>query len=150
MLSISHAATGALIASKTLNPWLYVPAAIVLHFIEDMVPHWDVGEGMADGRRTKKQAFWLELGDLTLMMIMLYFFWFKESPGTTFSLHILIGAIAGILPDFIEAPRIFLGIDLKFLRPINYIHEKFHLSIPNKVLGLIPQILLLMIVYFLR
>lgn len=157
MLSISHATTGAFVASKFMNPLIYVPAAVALHFMEDWIPHWDIGEGMCEGRRSRRAAFYLGVLDLVLAAVIIWWFWlsryslleiltFKQP----IAWHIMAGALAGILPDLIEAPKIFLGIEIKLFKPITRFHERFHHSIPHKIRGLIPQILLLIAIYFLR
>lgn len=121
-----------------------------MHFLEDMVPHWDVGEGLGDGRRTIRQAFWLELVDLALVAGMLYFFWLKNLGASGESWHVIAGALAGLLPDFLAAPKIFLGLDWKFMQPLERLHAWADHSISNRLLGLLPQILLLIGVYLLK
>lgn len=148
MLSVAHAATGALIASKLPHPALYIPLAIGAHFLEDWIPHWDVGTGLTNGNRTKKAAFILELFDLILTVTVVYFFW--QSSQTALQTNIWIGALAGLTPDLIGTPKIFLGWKLPFLEPLNAFHESFHHSIPNIAMGLLPQAVLLILIWLIR
>jgi hypothetical protein len=62
----------------------------------------------------------------------------------------VIGAFFGLVPDFMEAPRNFLKWEPFFLKPFNEFHGKFHHSIPNMWVGLIPQIILVFTIYLLR
>lgn len=40
MTATNHALTGVLIAFVTGNPWVAIPAALISHFICDMIPHY--------------------------------------------------------------------------------------------------------------
>jgi hypothetical protein len=53
MLSIAHGSTGALIASKIPNPFISFPIILASHFLEDRIPHWDVGQGLTEGKKKK-------------------------------------------------------------------------------------------------
>ena len=148
MLSVAHAATGALIASKLPPPALYIPLAIGAHYLEDWTPHWDVGTGLTNGTRTKRTAFILEIFDLILTIGVIYFFW--QNSAATWQTHIWVGALAGLTPDLIATPKIFLNWQLSILEPFNAFHESFHHSIPKIAMGLLPQIILLVVIWFLR
>ncbi|NCN82448.1 MAG: hypothetical protein GW947_00625 [Candidatus Pacebacteria bacterium] len=147
MLSLAHATTGAFVAAKLGHPLLYIPVAIGLHYLEDWVPHWDVGTGLSNGTRKKKTAFKLEFVDLALSAGLIYLLWQQGQP---LNYHIWLGAFFGLLPDFLEAPRNFLGWEPAFLKPINNFHGKFHHSIPHMFYGLVPQIITLLAIGFLK
>lgn len=149
MLSIPHALTGAFVASKLPHPLLYVPITLAFHYLQDWMPHWDVGTGLSKGTRKRSTAILLELVDLAITAALVYFFW-KDTVGTTAFYHIAIGAFVGLVPDFMEAPRNFLKWEPFFLKPFNDLHGKFHHSIPNMWLGLAPQIIVVVTIYFLR
>ena len=148
MLSVAHAATGALIASKLPHPLLYIPLAIGAHYLEDWIPHWDVGTGLTNGNRTKRTAFILEIFDLILTVAVIYYFW--QHTQTTLQTDIWVGALAGLTPDLLGTPKIFLGWKIKLLEPLNKFHESFHHSIPNIAMGLLPQVILLGVIWLLR
>lgn len=149
MLSIPHALTGAYIASKFPNPLIYIPIALAFHYFQDWTPHWDVGTGLSKGTRKRNTAFLLELVDLALTGVLIYYFWHNQF-GTTTYLHIWAGAFTGLLPDFMEAPRNFLHWEPFFLKPFNKFHNNFHHSIPNIWLGLLPQVVVVSLIWFLR
>lgn len=148
MLSISHTLTGALIAAKIQNPLLYTPLVLASHYLEDWIPHWDVGTGLSNGKRKRSTALIMEFGELGISVLLIYLFW-KDSSPTTF-LHAGVGAFIGLVPDFMEAPRNFLKWEPAFLKPLNHFHGSFHHSIPNIVLGLTPQVLLWVLIWWLR
>ena len=148
MLSISHSLTGAFIATKLPHPLLYIPLIFVSHYLEDWIPHWDVGTGLSNGSRKKSTAMILEIGELLISIYLVYYFW-KDSSLLTNS-HAFFGAFIGLAPDFLEAPRNFLKWEPKFLKPINTFHGQFHHSTPNKLLGLAPQVILVVLIYLLK
>lgn len=148
MLSIAHGPTGAYIATKIPNPIISIPLVLASHYLEDYIPHWDVGQGLSKGKKDKKQAFLQELlVDFPLSIILVYFFFQYNQP---FSVLPWLGWFFGLLPDFIEFPRNFLKWEPSLIKPLNHFHHNFHNSIPDKVKGLIPQIIILIVIYLLR
>ena len=148
MLSISHTLTGAFIASKLPHPALYIPLTLATHYLEDWIPHWDVGTGLSNGDRKISTAFLLEIVDLAISIAMVYFFWQANQAEVQY--HIWIGAFVSLIPDFVEAPRNFLNWEPFFLKPLNDFHGWFHNSVPNKLLGLTPQIITVGLIWLLR
>jgi len=148
MLSITHASTAAFITTKIPNPIISIPLALGSHYLEDYIEHWDVGQGITKGKKSKTAAFYQELFfDLPLSIAIVYFFFQHGQP---FSVWPWIGWFFGLLPDFVEFPRNFLKWEPAFIRPLNQFHHHFHNSIPDKVRGLTPQILILILIYLLR
>jgi len=147
MLSISHALTGAFIASKLTHPALYLPLTLAAHYFEDWVPHWDVGTGLSTGKRKKSTAIILEFAELGVTLGLLALFCY-DKPQELW-LHIGLAAFTGLVPDFLEAPRNFLKWEPFFLKPFNDFHNLFHHSTPNMMLGLLPQVILVVGVFLL-
>lgn len=148
MLSIPHALTGAFIASKLPNPLLYIPLTVAMHYLEDWIPHWDVGTGLTSGKRKRSTAILLELVELVATIALIYFF-FKNS-AVELQTHIWLGALVGISPDLVEAPRNFLRWEPWFIKPFNDLHGLFHHSTHNKIIGLLPQVVVVLVIWFLR
>ncbi len=146
MLSIAHGPTGALIASKISNPFISLPLAILAHYLQDRVPHWDVGQGLTHGLKRKAQSFFQELFfDLPLSIVITYFLF---QYNRDFNMNIWLGWFAGLLPDFIEFPRLFLKHNHKLIEWHHKFHKWFHVSIPNKLWLLLTQVInLLLIIY---
>lgn len=155
MLSIAHAATGAFIAVKVGNPFVALPLILLSHYLEDLVAHWDAGTGLGKGVKTTKQAFWHEIIDLGLtVVVVLTFFPLSPTPLTSIP-QILTqsqvwGALTALLPDLLESPRNFFKYEPGWLKPVNRFHAHFHHSIPDPLSGLAPQLLLLAVIYLLR
>jgi hypothetical protein len=158
MLSISHAVTGAFLAAKLQHPLLYIPITLLAHYLEDWILHWDVGTGLSNGTRKKSSAFYLELIDLILAGILVLFL-YPINPltglqqffsGNWGGLHPYFGAFFCLLPDFMEAPRNFLKWNPGILRPLNAFHHAIHRSTPDMARGLLPQIVVLAIIFALR
>lgn len=155
MLSISHAVTGAFIAVKVTNPALAIPLILLSHYLEDAVPHWDVGTGLTKGTKSPRSAIQHEVIDLALAAILVLVFFPPPSYqlSSLFSLFLqppIWGAALGLLPDFLEAPRNFWKTEPVWLAPLNRFHASFHHSIPRPLDGLAPQFILLTILWFLR
>lgn len=155
MLSISHAATGAFIAVKIGNPYLAIPLILLSHYLEDAVPHWDVGTGMTKGLKSPQAALRHEFFDLALAGILVLVFFPPSSYHLTSISYLLKepqvwGSLLGLLPDFLEAPRNFWKSEPAWLRPLNQFHHGFHHSIPRVLDGLAPQFILLVVLWIFR
>ncbi|MFH2019745.1 MAG: hypothetical protein ABII80_03985 [bacterium] len=153
MLSISHAATGAFIAVKVTNPLLSIPLILATHYLLDAVPHWDAGTGLTKKTITPRQAFLQEIPDLILAGVLILALYpstltLLSSPSLTLqNTAPLWGGFLALFPDFLEAPRNFLHFEPIWLKPINRFHHSFHHSIPKKLAGLLPQFLLLWLIW---
>lgn len=146
MLSISHAVTGAFIAVNIGNPYLAIPLILLSHYLEDAVPHWDVGTGMGKGIKSPGLALRHEVVDIILAGLLVFAFY---PHSLSFSLTAPIwGAFFGLLPDFLEAPRNFFKWEPAWLKPLNEFHHSFHHSIPRILDGLTPQVILLVALWF--
>ena len=148
MLSISHALTGAFISSKIPNPLIATPLILVSHYIEDWIIHWDVGTGLTNGSRKRRDAFLLEIGDMLLAFFLVLVFF--QVGKQTLQVNIWYGAFIGLLPDFVEAPRNFFHYNPWFLKPFNTFHHYMHHSTPNMILGLLPQFVVVGLIFLLK
>jgi hypothetical protein len=148
MLSISHSLTGAFIATKLPHPALYIPLIFASHYLEDWIPHWDVGTGLSSGKRKRQTAIFLELAELVLSAALVYWFWQQGS--TSLSMNAWLGAFTGLIPDFLESPRNFLKWEPGIVKPFNKIHALFHHSTPNIAFGLAPQIVVVAAIWLLK
>jgi len=148
MLSISHSLTGAFIATHIPNPALYIPLIFISHYLEDWIPHWDVGTGLSNGKRSRETAIKLELIELAITFVLVFLFW--QFGHSTLNMNAWVGAGIGLIPDFLEAPRNFLKYEPKLIRPLNEIHGMFHHSTPNMLFGLAPQVAVVTAIFLLR
>lgn len=154
MLSIAHAATGAVIATHISSP-IAIPLILASHYVLDAIAHHDAGTGLSSGKKTRQTALILGIIDIILAAIIVLFMYPPESLTirSLFS-HLahpsVWGAFVGLVPDFLESPRNFLKYEPKWLKPINAFHNSFHHSIPNILAGLAPQVILLTILWLAR
>ena len=148
MLSIAHGPTGALIASKIPNPYISIPLILASHFLEDRVPHWDVGQGLTSQKKSKKSAFIQELFfDFPLSILIVYLFF---QAGRPFDWRPWLGWFLGLLPDFIEFPYLFLNQRGSFIKKFATFHTWCHRSTSHRFWGLLPQFLVLLVILLLR
>lgn len=148
MLSIPHMLTGAFVASKFPHPAVYTPITLAFHYLQDWIPHWDVGTGLSNGTRKRSTAILLELVELSIAIGLIWLFFQRGQSEIQY--HVWLGALIGIVPDLLEAPRNFLKWEPGFLKPINNFHAYFHHSTPNIPLGLLPQFILLIVIWLLK
>jgi len=148
MLSIAHTLTGAFIASKVPDPLVYTPLTLASHYLEDWIPHRDVGTGLSTGRRKPSTAFLLEIGDLIISGALIYVFF--QLGKTEFQWHVWLASFIALIPDFLEAPSNFLHWEPAFFKPINDFHHWFHHSTFNWMVGLTPQVVLIAVIWWLR
>ena len=148
MLSIAHGATGALIATKIPNPFISIPLVLISHYVEDRVPHWDVGQGLSGKIKSKKNAFLQELFfDFPLSILFIYLFF---QIGRPLDWRVWLGWFVGLLPDFLEFPYLFLNMRFTPIKQLAKFHTWAHQSTPNKLWGLLPQVLVILFVLLLK
>lgn len=148
MLSIVHGPTGAFIASKISNPLIAIPLIITSHFVEDYLPHTDVGIGINKGTKKRSTAFWQELlFDFPLSIAIVYFFF---QVGKPFNPYLWLAWFIGLLPDFLEFPKNFLKTEIPLFKPFNDFHHRHHHSTKNLLIGVPTQILILVIIYLFK
>lgn len=149
MLSTAHGPTGAFIATKIKSPYLSLPLILATHFLQDRCPHWDVGQGLTKKKKSKRSAFLQELFfDFPLSIIVTYLFF--QHGQTTINYRAWLGWFVALLPDFIEFPYLFFGWRSPILNNYACFHSWCHRSTPKVFLGLLPQIITLVLIYFLK
>ena len=96
------------IAAAIPNPLVSLPLAFLSHFAVDMLPHWN---WEPDTRPLSLLGIVL---DLILLEILVGYLAF-QSP---LQLNLAVGAFSAILPDLLEAPHIFFGLNNKYLQKL--------------------------------
>ncbi|MBM3256383.1 MAG: hypothetical protein FJZ04_02865 [Candidatus Moranbacteria bacterium] len=132
MILTTHFVTGSAVASLTDNSLLVITISVVLHFLLDMIPHWEYITEELDSTKELKNylpqlAIDILLGPLLVSALFCYFFGFN--PEKMFWLF--GGGFFGVLPDGLT----FLGAVFpqnKVLRRLYYFHCWIQ---PKKVLG---------------
>lgn len=131
MLETPHALVGMVIAAAIPNPLISLPLALLSHFGVDMLPHWN----------WEPDARPLSLFGIILDLILLETLTVYLAAQSPLQLNIAAGSFFAILPDLLEAPHIFFGLNNRHLQKL----YRFQKSIQNKVPvlpGIITQLLL--------
>ena len=131
MLETPHALVGMVIALIIPNPWVGLPLAFLSHFGVDTLPHWN---WEPDARPLSLLGIVL---DLTLLITLTGYFVFQSPPNP----YLAAGAFVAILPDLLEAPYIFLGLNNRHLQKL----ARFQKRIQKRTAvlpGIITQIIL--------
>lgn len=106
MTATAHALIGASIARAIPDPVIGLPAAFILHFLCDKVPHWDAMTTAS--QKSRRFILYETVVDVAIgyLLVILIFFLWTGSPNPT---YILLSALVAQLPDWLEAPYVFLG-----------------------------------------
>lgn len=156
MFLTTHALAAGLLAQKFKNPLAAYPLILTTHFLMDNIPHWDFGSYASEELHKKgqiknfKKRFILGLFgalDLTAVAVFSYLFFRKKlltNPA------ISVGILVGLLPDFLEVPPLFLNWRPFPLNKFEEFHsQRIHRS-ANFIVGLISQIIIIILVFWLR
>jgi len=145
MLLMPHTLAGIAIAASVPNPIISIPLSIIMHFVGDMIPHWDLYD-----KRTDERTGWVDLGimlDLVLgvafgIFFTLYSLWILHN--TSLALNILACGIFSVLPDAIMAPALYIKNPPKISKIMFGIQKKLHnhTALPY---GLITQLLVVLL-----
>lgn len=156
MFLTTHALASGLLAEKISNPLVTYPLILVTHFLMDSLPHWDFGSYAGEELQKKGQIKSLrkriKLGilgaiDISLALILAYLVFRKI---ILVKPEIIGGVLVGLLPDFLEVPPLFLNWRPFPLNKFEEFHShRLHKS-AKFPLGLLPQIIILILVFWLH
>ena len=135
MLITPHTLVGIALGTTIQNPAVAVPLAFIMHFLGDLVPHWDF---FSHTDREQKLRGWRPIAvmaDLSLaialgMFFVLYALWVVKS--TDMAVNIFLCAVASVLPDVLEAPHIYMTPDKepKITKLIYFFQHKMQFQAP--------------------
>jgi hypothetical protein len=117
VLETPHVIIGAAIATKVQNPLLSLPLALGSHFLLEKIPHWNPHlntEKHKYGKITKQSTI-IVLADSTLALGSGLLIALQKMPNLGSVAVVLAACLLSILPDLIEAPYFFLGIDNPYI-----------------------------------
>ena len=117
MTATAHALIGASLALKLANPYIGIPAALISHFIADMVPHWDAG---TNHRKKTKLRLQIEATADVVIGFVLVFLLFRNHVDP---LYLYSMVIVAQLPDWLESPYSMLGLNIP---PFSTVHALQH------------------------
>ncbi len=142
MLLTPHTLVGLAIGTTVQNPLIGVPTAIGMHFVGDMLPHWDF---FSNTEKFERRVGWRPLAvmaDLIIgvtlgLTITLFILWVKGDQAM--ALNVFLCGIAGVLPDALEGPHIYMDREPKILRFLSSFQSKLQFQAPLPW-GIITQI----------
>ncbi len=120
MTIINHVTTGALVAVAVDKPVIALPAALLSHFVLDVVPHWDY---KFKNPLHKQAAIMIDM-TLTLWLLVVLAALFHPSARL-----LIAGGFLGILPDAMWLPEVIKGVPAKLdgqglFYKLRYFHHK--------------------------
>ncbi len=144
MILTSHVAVGVAVASKVDNPLLSWPLSFGLHFLFDLVPHWDALTGSSKEQAIKPWRWVAMIFDIVCGLSLGLFFVFRAlwlENNLLKAFNILGACFFSVLPDLSEFPYVLLGKNYKISMRILSIQKKMHfrMALPW---GLFPQLLI--------
>jgi len=101
------------------NPWIIIPASLIVHFAMDHLRHGEYVE-IFQNREAVKKTWWKVALDLSLALAIPLAFIYFGNFSYTQARNILLGAFFSMLPDAITF--LYWKFDFKFLA----IYYKFH------------------------
>ena len=139
MLLTPHTLVGIAVATMIRNPLIAVPVSFGLHFVGDMVPHWDFYTGTLREERVRGWRPIAVMADLALgvavgVSFTLYALWVLNNPGL--AVNILLCGVAGVMPDVLTGPSLYLKDSKKLFEWVHSIQSRLQTSAP-----LIPGVL---------
>jgi len=142
MIIAPHFLAGAAAAGYIDEPLLLFAAAILIHIVLDLIPHWDYVKGK-EKLKNKVHYVALDLAVGPLIMLSTLFI-AGETDIWKISWYMLGGILANI-PDFLTLLFIFLPKS-KILKTIFDLHQKLHIvKHPDWKIGIPPQIAVMVI-----
>lgn len=144
MLLTPHTIVGVAIATTVPNPFVAVPLSFLMHFMGDLVPHWDfyTHTDRADrviGWRPLAVMADLSIGVAVGVTFTTYALWVTKSP--PLSLNIFLCGIASVLPDALTGPSLYTSKPPKFFKLIHKIQSKLQTP-ANLPWGIVSQIII--------
>ena len=133
MLLTPHTLVGIAIGASLQNPVLAAGLSFGMHFLGDMVPHWDFYSNTSKEQKLRGWRPLAVMADLVVgvaigLSATLYALWVLNNPNL--ALSIFVAGVASVLPDALEGPHIFMGKDPKFLKGLTTVQQRLQFQAP--------------------
>lgn len=144
MLLTPHTLVGIALAYTIQDPVYAVPISFGMHFVGDLVPHWDFYTSASEMQIIKGWRPLAVMADLGLGVFFgtaftLYALWVLNNPNL--ALTVFLSGIAAVLPDAISAPVFFAGKKGFPFEFVAKIQEKLQTS-AKPIFGTLTQLLI--------
>ncbi len=146
MLLTPHTFVGLTIAASIPNPFISVPLSFVMHFFGDKVPHWDFFSNTTRDERLKGWRVFAVIADICLGLaagLTATFFALWKLSDASLALNFFLCSFASVLPDALEAPHLFFGVNDPFTRTLLFVQHKmqYQAKLPWGIISQIAVIL---------
>ncbi|HAI62882.1 MAG: hypothetical protein UU64_C0016G0024 [candidate division WWE3 bacterium GW2011_GWF2_41_45] len=143
MLLTPHTLVGIAVASVVKNPLIAFPVSVGMHYLGDLVPHWDFFSNTNEDERVSGWRPLAVAGELSLAVAtgtaaVLYALWIVNDPALGF--RMLICGIGGVIPDLLSGLTLYEKNLNGFLKINNRIQAKLQFQSPLPW-GILTQIL---------
>ncbi len=133
MLLTPHTLVGLAVASVVKDPYIAFPVSIGMHYMGDLVPHWDFYSNTTESQRVSGWRPLAVSAELTLGVavgtaFVLYALWLVNDPSLAF--RMLICGIGGVIPDLLSGLTMYLKNLNGFLKINNEIQAKLQFQAP--------------------
>ncbi len=147
MLLTPHTLVGVAIATSVPNPYIAVPLSFGLHFVGDMVPHWDF---FSNSERHQRLQGWRPIAVMADLIVgvavgvsaTLYALWVVGEP--SLAVRIFLCGIASVLPDALEGPYIYMDKEPKIFSYVTKLQRSIQFQAPI-VWGLASQAIVVLV-----
>ncbi len=145
MLLTPHTFVGIAIATGIPDPYISFPLSFGMHFMGDLVPHWDFYSNTTVEQRLSGWRPLAVMADLVLgvavgLTATYYALWGLNNPAL--AANIFMCGIGSVLPDALESPHLFLKKDIPILNQLGKIQGKLQFQAPLPW-GMITQIIVI-------
>lgn len=123
MILTTHALAGAVIGKLIPNPWIVIPASLVIHFSMDHLRHGEYVE-IFQNREAVKKTWWKVALDLLFAFVIPLAFVYFGNFDYIQTRNIMLGVLFSTLPDAITF--LYWKFDFKFLAPYYQFHSWVH------------------------
>lgn len=143
MLAATHAVVGAIIAKSAATPEVGYLAALISHPLLDLFPHWDLKT--RDLTKTKWQILWTSLLDAAIGFTIGFLLFGRSVNPLVLALTMFIAQ----LPDWLEAPLHIFNWRFPPFTTVKKLQHYWHTKLAFP-LGIIPQLAIVLLAFFLR
>lgn len=133
MLLTPHTLVGVAVAAVIKNPVIAFPVAVGMHYLGDLVPHWDFFSNTNEEERVSGWRPLAVAGELSLAVAagtasVLYALWLANDPALAF--RMLICGIGGVIPDLLSGLTMYLKNLNGFMKINNRVQSKLQFQAP--------------------
>lgn len=142
MLLTPHTMVGVSVAYVLQNPFIAPPLSLMLHFVGDVLPHWDFYTNTTKEQKTTGWRPLAVMADFGLGIAVgvtatLYALWVLRD--TTLALTVFLSGVMSVLPDVLTGPSIYMKNANSIFKKMHEFQRKLNTSAPL-VVGVLTQL----------